>query len=264
MEHVWLICLFTSIIHTTETLSYAVRLAGVRTGKLAVALSLTGMILLVSRTSNLIQAPMTGALIDQAMHMHLDVSWHFRFIIAAASAGTVTAILLFPTFVQLSRRLIAHLEMAGSIPQLLKNSVSVESIRHVRQHIRIPRLQALSRFRIKGIPKRLLLLNCIVTAIYTVSILSTLYASLISPDFKATILMSSGLINGFATIILTILVDPQVALLTDRAMNGQTEPDTLREIYIWLMISRFLGTLLAQLLFIPAAYWVAWIGPLFH
>jgi hypothetical protein len=264
MEHIWLICLFTYIIHTTETLSYAIRLAGVRTGKLAVALSLTGIIVLVSRTSNLIQAPMTGALIDQAMHTHFDVGWYFRYIIAAASLGTATAVLLFPTFVQLSKRLIAHLEIAGSIPQLLKNSVSVSSIRHVGHHIRWPQLQILSRFRFRGIPKRLLLLNCIVTAIYTVSVLSTLYASLIAPDFKATILMSSGLINGFATIILTILVDPQVALLTDRAINGQTEPEFIWEMYMWLMVSRFLGTLLAQLVFIPAAYWVAWIGPWFH
>lgn len=264
IEQILFICLFTFIIHTTETLSYAVRFAGVRTGKLAVALSLTGIIVLVSRTSNLIQAPMTGGLIDQAGELHTNIELYFRYIIGAASVGTLAAILLFPTFVALSQRVIAHLEVAGSIPQMLKKSVSIESIKHAGQYIRFPKWKVISRFRIYGIPKRLLLLNCIGTAIYTVSVLACLYATLLQPDHKMTLGMSTGLINGFATILLTIFVDPQVALLTDKVLQGKTEPEAIKKIYVWLMISRFLGTLLAQLLFIPAAYWVTWLSPLFN
>lgn len=259
-----LISFFTLIIHTTDTLSYAIRLAGVRTGKLAVALSLTGIIVLVSRTSNLIQGPMTGGLIDLAKKTNLDVEPYFRVIIGAASAGTALAILLFPIFVTLSTRVIAHLEVAGSIPQMIKNSVSIEKIKQVGYHLRNSRWEMLSRFRMGSIPKRLLFLNCIVTSIYTVSVLSVLYASLLVPEYEATVLMSSGLINGFATIIFTILVDPQIALLTDKALQGKTEADSIQKIFVWLMISRFVGTLLAQLMLMPAAYWVAWLGPLFH
>lgn len=263
-ENILLISFFTLIIHTTDTLSYAIRLAGVRTGKLAVALSLTGMIVLVSRTSNLIQGPMTGGLIDFAKKTNLDVESYFRVIIAAASAGTALAILLFPLFVTLSIRVIAHLEVAGSIPQMIKNSVSIEKLKQVGYHLRHSGWDMLSRFRLAGIPKRLMLLNCLVTAIYTVSVLAVLYASLLVPEYEATVLMSSGLINGFATIIFTILVDPQIALLTDRALQGKAEAETIQKVFIWLMISRFIGTLLAQLLLLPAAYWVAWLGPFFH
>lgn len=264
MDTVLLICLFTFVIHTTETLSYAVRFAGVKTGRFAVAMSLVGIILLLSRTSNLIQAPFTGGLIDRAAIFHTDPSLKLHAIIATSSLGTLAAILLFPTFTQLSQRLIAHLEVAGSIPQMLRTAVTVQSIRHVRHHLRFPSLQGFSRFRIKGVPKRLLLLNCLGTGIYTSSILSVLYATLLAPDFKATVLMSSGMINGFATIFMTILVDPQVALLTEKAIQGQSTQDSIRLMYLWLMISRFFGTLLAQLLLIPAAHWVAWIAPLFH
>lgn len=264
METIWLICLLTFIIHTTETLSYALRFSGVQTGRLAVALSLVGMTLLISRTSNLIQAPFTGGLIDQAAVLHTNPSIELHMIIAASSLGTLAAIALFPTFVQLSKRLIAHLELAGSIPQMLRTAVTIDSIRHVGRHVRLPSLEPFSRFRIKGVPKRLLLLNCFGTAIYTTSILSVLYASLLVPEYKATVLMSSGLINGFATIFMTILVDPQVALLTDKAMQGQASHDSIRDMYLWLMISRFFGTLLAQVLLIPAAYWVAWLAPLYR
>ena len=61
-----LVIFLTIIIHASDTLTYSIRLAGVREGKYAVALSLSGIIVLVSRTSNLIQAPLTGKMIDYA------------------------------------------------------------------------------------------------------------------------------------------------------------------------------------------------------
>ncbi|USG65444.1 lipid II flippase Amj family protein [Brevibacillus ruminantium] len=264
MNMVLIICLFTFVIHTAETLSYALRYAGVQTGRLAVALSLTGMIVLVSRTSNMIQGPFTGGLIDRAAAQHFDVLPSLHLIIGAASLGTLAAILLFPTLVQLSKRLIAHLELTGSVPQMLKSTVSIHRLRQVKHHIRPPRLPNLARFRIKGIPYRLLFLNCIVTGIYTIGVLSSQYASLLEPAFKATVMSASGLINGVATILLTIFIDPQVGLLTDKAMQNQSEMGQVRDIYIGLMISRFFGTLLAQLLLSPAAHWVAWVAPFFQ
>jgi len=262
--HVLLILLFACVIHLTETLSYAVRLAGVRAGKLAVALSLTGIILLISRTSNLLLAPLNGGLLKYAKEMHIDIEPQFRMMIGAASLGTLLAILLFPTIVRLSTRAIAHLETYGSIPLMIRSAVTVERIKQVKYHIRLPKREMLSRFRLIGIPKRLLLLNGVVTAIYTIGVLSALYASLLYPEFKEIAMQSTGLINGLATIIFTVLVDPQVALLTDRAMkDGGSQDDLLQRMFLYLMVTRFVGTLLAQLLFYPAAEWISWIAPLF-
>ncbi|GIP39115.1 hypothetical protein J31TS4_23950 [Paenibacillus sp. J31TS4] len=99
-----LVSVLTLIIHAAETLSYSVRFAGVKLGKLAIALSLTGIIVLVSRTANLIQAPLTAKFVDYAIahdtYPLLDV---FRAILLASSAGTLLAILFFPTFVSVSR-----------------------------------------------------------------------------------------------------------------------------------------------------------------
>ncbi|NOU93145.1 DUF2837 family protein [Paenibacillus sp. LMG 31456] len=47
---------------------YSLRLDGGRLGKLAVALSLTGIILLISRTANMLQAPLTGKIVDFSKH----------------------------------------------------------------------------------------------------------------------------------------------------------------------------------------------------
>jgi hypothetical protein len=254
-EKVLIISLLTFIIHAVETLSYGVRLAGVRTGKLAVALSLTGMIVLISRTSNLAQAPMMGKMVDYALlHPEFSLEAQLHIFIAAASLGTLMAILLIPTAIRISARLIDHLEEAGSLPKLFRESVSIRKLKYARRHIKLPSLEMLSRLRIGGVPKRLLILNALVTGIYTVGVLAALYASFLLPEFSVTASQSSGLINGMATILMTILVDPRVALLTDRAMNGRENLAQINKMYGLLMFSRFLGTILAQFLLVPGTY----------
>lgn len=252
-------CLLTLMIHAAETLSYAVRLAGVRMRKLAVALSLTGVIVLVSRTSNMVQGIFTGYMIDVAKtspDAPLD-AW-FHLILLSATAGTMLAILLFPTGVKVAMRLVAGLETAGSIPRLVKASVTVEKMSRIRHHIRYPRLEMLRRLRAGGIPKRLLLLNVLITGIYTTGVLSALYASYLLPGQGTTASMSSGLINGIATVLLTLFVDPQVALLMDRSMSGQVPSSETNKMFGLLMLSRCAGTLLAQALLLPGAQLIAW------
>lgn len=251
---------FTLFIHMAETLAYAIRLAGVRTGKLAVALSLTGIIVLVSRTSNMLQGPLIGTFIDTAKKTEgFQLAPRFHFIIGAASIGTLIAILLVPTCISIASRLIAQLEVSGSIPQLIRTSASAERIRHVRRHVKRPKWEMLSRLRIGGIPKRLLLLNCVATAIYTVGVLSALYASFLIPDASTTASQASGFINGVATILLTVLVDPQIALLIDKTTRGEENIASINKMFGLLMLSRFAGTLLAQLLLVPGALWIKWI-----
>ncbi|UUZ92887.1 lipid II flippase Amj family protein [Paenibacillus sp. P25] len=253
------------IIHAAETMSYAIRLAGVRTRKLAVALSLTGIIVLVSRTSNMVQGIFTGNMIDAAIQKPwLPLETWLHWIILSASAGTLLSIILFPTAVKLAMRLVSKLEASGSIPQLVKDSVNIAQLRQIRHHIRYPRWEMLKRLRIGGIPKRSLLMNVLITGIYTVGVLSALFAAYLVPDTRTTASMSSGLINGIATILLTVFVDPQVALLMDKAINGRIETAETNKMFGLLMLSRWAGTMLAQLLLVPGAYLIVWIVRLLH
>ncbi|GGD77522.1 lipid II flippase Amj family protein [Paenibacillus nasutitermitis] len=260
LQQVIVVFLFTFIIHLSETLTYSLRLAGVRLGKLAVALSLSGIILLVSRTANMVQGPLTGKIIDFARdHPEFNLIGHLRLVIGASTIGTLTAILLFPSAVFISSRIIAHLEVAGSIPLLVRSFVSIQKIKHARTHMRFPRLEMLSRLRIGGIPKRLVGMNILVTGIYTIGVLAALLASTLTTEYATAASQASGLINGVATILLTILIDPQIGLLTDKVLRGEKETKTLNKVFGLLMLSRLAGTLLAQLLLVPAAYWIKWL-----
>src|SRR5690606_26072962 len=98
----------------------------------------------------------------------------FRIILFSATLGTFAAILLFPTFVNLWGRVITKLEIAGSLPKLL-SSVSIAQLKNTRHYIRRPTIR-LRSFRYLGVPKTFLLLNIVVTAIYTVGVLASLYA----------------------------------------------------------------------------------------
>ncbi|OMF22702.1 hypothetical protein BK133_25710 [Paenibacillus sp. FSL H8-0548] len=261
LNQVLLVALFTFVIHLSETLTYALRSAGVRLGKLAVALSLSGIILLVSRTANMVQAPLTGKIIDYAKsHADYNVLDQLRIIIGASTLGTLAALLLFPSAVFLSSRIISHFEVAGSIPQMVRSSVSFQKLHNARHHLRAPKLSMLSRLRIGGIPKRLVILNAVVTAIYTIGVLAALLASTLTIENQTAALQSSGLINGIATILLTILIDPQIGLVTDKVLRGEKEVAALNKVFGLLMISRLIGTLLAQLLLVPAAYWITWMA----
>ncbi|MNJ02904.1 hypothetical protein D3C73_1630310 [compost metagenome] len=59
--------------------------------------------------------------------------------------------------------------------------------------------------------------------------------------------------------MLTIFIDPQLGIITHKATEQAEYRDQLGKIYVLLMFTRFLGTLLGQLVFIPAAHFISWM-----
>lgn len=71
--------------------------------------------------------------------------------------------------------------------------------------------------------------------------------------------MSSGLINGMATVLLTLLIDPRLAVLSEKTLRGELPLNRMSNMYGWMIISRLAGTMLAQLLLVPLAVWLGCI-----
>lgn len=255
------IALFIFIIHSIETLAYAVRLSGARVKRIATALSLFNIMVMVSRLANMMQQPFTGSLIDNAPSTNAQefVATQFRFLIGASTVGTIFGMLLLPTFVALFSRAIIHLsEERGSVPSLFKRLFSLQYIKRGITHFSLPRFSYLKDTKIRDIPVRLFLINMIITAIYTIGVLSALYAALLTPERASTAIMASGLINGIATILLVIFVDPKVSVIADDVVNGRGNYQALKNMSLMMVTSRLLGTLLAQVFFIPGAKYIAW------
>lgn len=261
-SEVLFIALFILIIHSIETLAYAVRLSGARVKLIASALSLFNMMVVVSRMANMLQQPFTGSLVDTAPKEHAlaFVEQQYRVLIGASTLGTIIGIILLPTFTALFSRAIIHLsEERGSVPSLIKKCFTLEYIKGGIRHVHIPKLSYLKGIKLKDVPLRLFFFNMLVTAVYTIGVLSALYASLLAPDQSRAASMASGLINGIATILLALFIDPKISVLADDVVNGRGSYSNLKGISVIMIVSRLLGTLVAQLLFIPGAHYIAWM-----
>ena len=116
----------------------------------------------------------------------------------------------------------------------------------------------LERLRYREIPKRLLLINSLVTGIYTVGVLAANYSALlVAEQYRIAAVGSSGMINGLATILLTLFIDPKSAVITDQALRGDRPYGDVKALVILLIASKLVGTLLGQVIFFPAARIIA-------
>ncbi|WP_096271919.1 lipid II flippase Amj family protein [Paucisalibacillus globulus] len=260
-EKLLYIALFIFIIHSIETLAYAVRLSGARVKMIASALSLFNIMVIVSRLANMMQQPFTGSLIDTAPKENAleFVETQFRILIGASTVGTVFGIILLPTFIALFSRAIIHLsEEKGSVPSLMKKIFSLHYIKRGITHFSLPKFSYLRDTRAKDIPIKLFFVNMIITSIYTIGVLSALYAALLAPERASTAIMASGLINGIATILLVVFIDPKISVIADDVVNQRGSYNKLKSMSLMMVTSRLFGTILAQFLFVWGAKYIAW------
>ena len=228
---------------------------------IASALSLFNIMVIVSRLANMMQQPFTGSLIDNAPKENTleFVEAQYRILIGASTLGTVLGIILLPSFIALfSRAIILLSEEKGSVPTLMKRVFSIKYIKRGLTHLTLPKLTYLKDTQVKDIPVRLFIVNMFITAIYTIGVLSALYAALLAPERAITATMASGLINGVATILLVIFIDPKLSVMADEVVNQRGSYNKLKSMSLMMVTSRLFGTILAQALFIWGAKYIAW------
>ena len=264
MANLAIILVLTIVVHCLDTASYASRIAGARTGRLALTGALFNIVSLASRAAYTVQAPLLGSAVDRMVRQG-DLSGllrDFHIIIGAASVGTLLGALLIPTFTGIFSRAARAYEFHGSFYALLLHTLSLRGFSRISENFRLPLPESLQAARRLSLPRSFLLLNILVTAVYTVGISSTIYASALVPELARTATTLSGVVNGLGTLLLVILIDPVSALITDQALRGDRPISAVSHIVIWQVVGRFAGTLLAQLIFAPAAWVVVYFARL--
>ena len=63
----------------------------------------------------------------------------------------------------------------------------------------------------------------------------------------------SSVINGVATILMFVFIDPQVSVMTDDVIEGRISDGRFRRAITSLLGARLAGTVLAQILLLPSA-----------
>lgn len=256
---------FTFIIHLIGTLSYALRIAGARTGRIAVSFALFNIMALASRTAHSFQVPLLAKHVEQnILHGRLaDAESDFRWLLLAATLATALGALLIPTFQRLLTRAVEAFDSHRSLVRLIVRGLSRSGLGHFKEALRLPAKENLTRMVSLGhVPVRIILANVLATALITTGAFSSLYAGYLNPELRVTANSFSPLINGSSTILLFVYIDPYLSLLTDDVVNGQVSEAHFRGCVILFVLSRLVGTLIAQLIFIPAAIIIVHVAQL--
>ncbi len=107
-----------------------------------------------------------------------------------------------------------------------------------------------------------MLLNTIAFSISTVGILASLYAGCLNPELRTTCSTLSSVINGIATILMFIFIDPFISMLTDDVIEGSCSEVHFNRCITFIVGGLIVGTLLAQILLKPAAQIISTIARL--
>lgn len=256
--------LLNCVVQALAIAAYAARLAGARSGRVATAISLFNMFATSSRFAQMFYTPMLGSLSDRASLAGALTAyeWQLRFIVIAGTVGAVIGTLALPTFVMLYLRAIRSLERSGSVPRAALALFSAKTLVAVLRDVKFGVATPVRALSFRNVPKDVLVLNTLVTAVYGIGIVAAAYASVLHPQAARTALLSSGLVNGFATIAYNVVVDPASALMTDRSIRGERSIDDVKALVTGLSFTAIFGFVLSQLLLVPGAALIQWAAQL--
>lgn len=175
-----LLCSLTFVIHFIGTLAYSARIAGVRTGKIALSFTLFNVLVLLSRTSNSFQAPFLAKRIETQLdepasaHIMTDL----RLLLLSAAIANLLGMLLIPTFQRVFTRAVVSLNANRSVPGLLVRAFSARGWYNLRQDFTVPARENLTHLgSVSNVSPGLLLANTVSVALWTVAVFAALYAA---------------------------------------------------------------------------------------
>jgi Alternate to MurJ len=256
------ICVLTFIIHLIGTLAYAARIAGVRTRRIAISFSLFNILILVSRTSNSFQGPFLAKRIENniAMGTSHGLLADFRWMLWSATIATIVGALLIPTFQRLFSRAVLDFQQNRSVPRLLLRIFFKGGLAQLKHVASMPASANITQIRAtQGISPWVVALNVAAIALWTTGVFAALYAGYQNPALRVTSSSLSAVVNGAATILMFVIIDPQMSVMTDDVIEGKNSEPHFRRAVIWLVGSRLAGTLLAQVLLVPAAILIVFV-----
>jgi hypothetical protein len=249
-----LVCALTFVIHLIGTLAYSVRIAGVRTRRIAVSLALFSLLMLVSRTSNSFLGPFLAKRVETHLGDSPGLLGDFRWLLLASSLATLAGAVLIPTFQRVFCRAVLHFQAHRSVPKLILHAVFKGGLSYLREVASLPASGNVGALQGgHGVSRRITLLNVVATALWTVGVFAALYAGALDATVRVTSSTLSSIVNGGATIVMAMFIDPHLSGMTDDVVEGKLGEAQVRRAIVWLVGCRLAGTLLAQALLLPSA-----------
>jgi len=185
----------------------------------------------------------------------------FRWLLLSATFATIVGAFLIPTFQRFFSRAVQEFQIHRSIPRLLLHICFRGGLAQIKDSVSVPASGNVTALRAgHSISVGTVALNVVAVALWTVGVFAALYAGYLNPQLRVTSSTLSAIVNGLATILMFVIIDPQLSVMTDDVVEGRLSEPTFRRAIVWLVGSRFAGTLLAQLLLIPAASLIVFVA----
>jgi hypothetical protein len=256
---IFLVILLTFLINFITTLSYSVRIVGIRTGRIAISFALFNILVLISRTANGFQAPLLASSIEKNIKFGLESNlWDFRLIILSCTIATVIGGALIPTFQRLLSTAVNKFAIYRSIPKIILHGFTKGGITYLKDSLAFPNKMNVTKIDLKdNFPWKVFIMNVVAVAIVTVGVISSLYAGYLNPELRTTASTLSSVVNGFATILMFVFIDPYLSMMTDEVVLGKCKESLFRKYIVYMVLARIIGTLLAQIIFVPSAILIA-------
>src|SRR5437016_10076335 len=189
----------TFIIHLIGTLAYSIRIAGVRTRRIAVSFALFNVLVLVTHTSTSFLGPFLAKRVEQSLGGHGSQSLiaDFRWLLVAASCATLVGAFLIPTFQRLFSRAVLHFQAHRSIPRLLLHGFFQGGTAQLKDSMSLPAPANVTQLRLgREVSAQMIVLNLVAVALWTVGVFAALYAGYLNPQLGVTATTLPAVVNG--------------------------------------------------------------------
>ncbi|MFH1454366.1 MAG: DUF2837 family protein [Armatimonadota bacterium] len=251
------LAVLVAVLYSTTAVS---RVSAVVTKRVATAIAVYNLFFLITRLAQQIYAPIIGTIVDFAVKTNtvFRLEGQLRWIILGTTFGMTVGFILMPTFIEIYNKGIRGMEKYGSLPKVILFSLMPNNWGKWVRCLRTPSVLGVKLSEIRQIPRNFLIYNIIVIAIHTIGVLAATYAGALCKDFARQAALLSGVVNGVATILMGLIVDPMASLITDQAVSGQRPKHHVEIMAVFLIVGMIVGTVVSQLIFMPSAHFIKW------
>jgi len=124
----------------------------------------------------------------------------------------------------------------------------------------LPRWTNVTALGTQAVPWGVAFANTIAIAIWSVGVFAALYAGYLRPELRVTASQLSAVVNGIATILMFAFLDPYLSFMTDDVAAGKLPEPEFRRSVVVLTGTRVVGTVIAQVILVPAAVWIVTVA----
>ncbi|MEN9522769.1 MAG: hypothetical protein RL065_1146 [Bacteroidota bacterium] len=246
-------CLLVLIVHFIGTIALSARIVGTETRRIASSTSIFNIVNLVANFSTMLLAPILAKNIEQQINLgNKPQEYFFHIILLCSSIGCLIGAFAIPTVHRFMKHGVDSLYHHTSIFKVVINSVKLSTFIHLKNSFTMMNKSNFYRLlQFKNLPYSVLIINILVYSFVTNNVLACLYAGILNPEYRSTALSLNGITVGLGTLGILLFIEPFNATITDKVMEGTVSKAYFRKYLAFLVIARFVGTLLAQFTFIP-------------